>query len=119
MTKAVEIKDIATLDRALEQPDGVPVLLFKHSATCDISAAAWDSFHNFLDDNETPVNVYYVVVQTARAVSNAIEQRFDILHESPQAILLVNGKPVWNASHRRLMAKTFHDALKTHTVQAA
>jgi bacillithiol system protein YtxJ len=119
MTKALELHDIAALDRALEGSAEVPVLLFKHSATCDISAAAWNSFQDFLQENELPLAVYFVVVQTARTVSNTIEQRFDILHESPQAILFVQGKPVWNASHRRLMTKVFHDAVKTHTVQAA
>jgi bacillithiol system protein YtxJ len=117
MTQAHELTTITALDHALEGSEQGLTLLFKHSSTCDLSAAAWDEFHDFLRENASPLSVHFVVVQTARQISMAIEQRLDILHESPQAILLANGKPVWHASHRRLTAKAFRDIVQTHSVR--
>ena len=114
MTQAHELTSIADLDAALAESQVGTALIFKHSATCDISAAAWEEFLDFLRDNNdkpntTPLHSYFLVVQTARPVSNEIESRFGIRHESPQAILLQDGKPVWNDSHRRLTTKKFHE----------
>lgn len=109
MTQIHELTSIAELNTALEATSTGTTLLFKHSATCDISASAWEELLDFLRDNATPLNAYFVVVQTARPVSNEIESRYNIRHESPQAILLKNGEPVWNASHRRITTKALHE----------
>ncbi|MCS6808971.1 MAG: bacillithiol system redox-active protein YtxJ, partial [Bacteroidota bacterium] len=107
MTQAHELTSIADLDKALEESRSGLALFFKHSATCDISAAAWEEFLDFLRDNTMPLHSYFLIVQTARPVSNEIESRFGIRHESPQAILLCNGQPVWHDSHRRLTTEIF------------
>jgi bacillithiol system protein YtxJ len=46
-------------------------------------------------------------------VSDAVSQRFGIRHETPQAILLRNGKVVWNASHFRITASQLNQAVTT------
>jgi bacillithiol system protein YtxJ len=114
MTQAHELTSIADLDKALSESQTGTTLLFKHSATCDISSAAWEEFLDFLRDNKNnpdapPLHSYFLVVQTARPVSDEIETRFGIRHESPQAILLHNGQPVWNDSHRRLTTQKLHE----------
>lgn len=114
MTQAHELISIADLDKALAESQTGTALIFKHSATCDISAAAWEEFLDFLRDNKdnlstSPLHSYFLVVQTARPVSSQIEERFGIRHESPQAILFHNGQPVWNDSHRRLTTQKFHE----------
>lgn len=116
MTQARELTSLAELETALQDAQTGMVLLFKHSATCDISAAAWEEFLDFLRDSKNnpdapPLHSYFLVVQTARAVSNEIETRFGIRHESPQAILLHNGQPVWNDSHRRLTTQKLHEVV--------
>lgn len=122
MTQAHELTTIADLDKALAESQIGTVLLFKHSATCDISAAAWEEFLDFLRDNKEnpsapPLHSYFLVVQTARPVSDAIESRFGIRHESPQAILLHNGQPVWHDSHRRLTTQKLHAVVAEYAVQ--
>jgi len=46
-------------------------------------------------------------------LSESMEERFGIRHESPQAIVVSNGKPVWHASHLRVTAKALEDAIRT------
>jgi bacillithiol system protein YtxJ len=112
MTQIHELTSIQELDTALKAASTGTTLLFKHSSTCDLSAAAWEELLDFLRDNTTPVNAYFVVVQNARPVSNEIESRTGIRHESPQAFLFKNGELVWNASHRRITTKVLHEIVE-------
>ncbi len=113
MTQMQELRQLSDLTSALEAAQTGTTLLFKHSATCDLSAAAWEELLDFLRENTAPVKVYYCVVQDARPLSNEIESRFGIRHESPQAIFLRNGVPYWNASHRRITTKVLHEQAQT------
>ena len=118
MTQAHELLSIADLNAALESAlESDATLFFKHSSTCDISAAAWEEFLDFLRDNSTPVRSYFIVVKISRDVSQEIERRFDIRHESPQAILLHKGVPVWHDSHRRLTTQTFRDVVAKYAAE--
>jgi bacillithiol system protein YtxJ len=92
-----------------------PVLLFKHSVSCGTSAYALDELQELLDRNHTEdVRYAVVVVQSDRATSNAIATRLGVRHETPQALLLRDGRVVWNASHHRLTADTLAKAVATH-----
>jgi bacillithiol system protein YtxJ len=99
----MQLRNIATeaeLDELIEASKTAPVLLFKHSNTCSVSARASGQIDRFLSsEHATPFTAAVVVVQTARSLSDRIEERFGIRHESPQAIVLRDGKPVWSASH--------------------
>lgn len=83
-----------------------PVVIFKHSLTCAISASAYEQMAKF--DGE----VALVEVQVARALSTEIENRLSVTHESPQVIVLRNGQVVWNASHFRITAEAVTDAVR-------
>lgn len=109
-----ELTTVEELDLVLEAPGDRPVVLFKHSRTCGTSAMAYDELLA-LADAAMPATVCLVVVQTSRPVSNAIEARFGIRHESPQAIVVHGGRVVWHASHFRVSA----DAIQRAVDQAA
>ncbi len=87
----------ADLERAVEASHARPVLLFKHSAACPISAAAQASLNRLSE--QTDPDVYRLVVQHARSLSNAIAQRFGVRHESPQLLVLHGGAVHAHASH--------------------
>jgi bacillithiol system protein YtxJ len=101
------------LERALAATDERPLLLFKHSFTCGVSAEALDELVCHL--NEPPLDASYamVTVQTHRDVSNAVAKRLGIRHESPQALLIREGRVVWSASHFRVTAAAVSAALQT------
>lgn len=77
------------------------VLVFKHSLTCPISHAAFREFEQFLASRPANDAVRYelIEIQNARPASNAVAERTGIRHESPQALLLEDGKVRWHASH--------------------
>jgi bacillithiol system protein YtxJ len=94
----VPLENSGGLDQLLQDSHERPVVLFKHSVTCPVSA---DAYHEMA---QYPGRVDLVVVQTARSVSNDIETRLGVRHESPQVILMVRGEPVWRASHWKINA---------------
>jgi bacillithiol system protein YtxJ len=77
------------------------VFFLKHSLTCPISARAYQEVDQFLR-NHPGEKGYFLAVQESRELSNYIAQKFGIKHESPQAFLFVNGRPVWHDSHYQI-----------------
>lgn len=97
MTEQV-LRDMAAFEAALQAPR---VLLFKHSPVCPISGVArseWASFRVAHPD----VPMLFVDVISSRAVARGIADACGVRHESPQAILFEQGKPVWHASHEAI-----------------
>jgi bacillithiol system protein YtxJ len=89
------------LTPALEQPRAV---LYKHSPRCGISHRSLREVERFAE--QVPdVPVYMVDVVSNRDLSDAIAERFEIRHQSPQAIVLENGQPTWHASHFQISAR--------------
>lgn len=87
------LADAKTLDELIARSNNEPVILFKHSTTCPISAAAYREMSKVTDD------VMMLVVQKSRDVSNEIARRTGVRHETPQTLILRNGEVVWSASH--------------------
>ncbi|MDI2587519.1 bacillithiol system redox-active protein YtxJ [Psychrobacillus sp. NEAU-3TGS] len=109
MAKYTEIITVDQWKDVLEQSKEKAVIVFKHSTTCPISAYAYGEFTSF----DSPVETYLVKVIEHRAVSNEIENDLGVRHESPQAFLIVDGRAVWNASHRKITNKELTKATGT------
>ena len=91
-----------------------PVLFFKHSFSCGTSAEALDELMEHLDGSDDRCPVAIVTVQTHRDISNALSSRLGVRHETPQALLVRDGRVVWSASHFRVTAQSVRDAIRTH-----
>jgi len=96
----------ADLDDALSQDVAI---LYKHSTRCGGSRVAFDELERFVKAHpDTPV--YIVDVIRDRPVSNRIADQLGVYHQSPQAIVLHRGEPVWSGSHYRVT----EDAVAAH-----
>ena len=105
-----ELTEIGALDSLLERSREAPVVLFKHSLTCPISAFAYGEMSRLAPDVARATAL--VIVQRARAVSSEISARTGVRHESPQAIILRNGVAVWSASHYDITAEAVEGEVK-------
>src|SRR5438132_816997 len=94
-----ELRDVASLDSFLAQSNGDPVIIFKHSDNCGISGRAYAELMKL----ERPIGL--ITVQSARAVSDEIEKRLGVMHETPQVMIVRNGAVAWTASHGRVKAE--------------
>jgi bacillithiol system protein YtxJ len=106
------VQRLDELERLLSETDQRPLLLFKHSRSCGISADALDELVDHLNGGPAPVQYAIVTVQTHRDISNAVSARLGVRHETPQAILIRGGKAVWSASHFRVNAASIEKALQ-------
>ncbi len=89
----ITIDSLDTLNMLFERSYHRPVVIFKHSNSCGISAHVMEQVSAVDGD----VNV--VVVQTSRDVSKAVETRTGHRHQSPQAFVVRDGKAVYHATH--------------------
>lgn len=108
----VPVHEIDELDRLLSESETRPVMFFKHSHTCGISAEALDELLAHLDqDRAASARYALVTVQTHRDVSNAVARKLGVRHETPQALLVRDGQVVWAASHFRVTAAAMLEAI--------
>ncbi|MBU0436945.1 bacillithiol system redox-active protein YtxJ [Staphylococcus succinus] len=92
---AMKLSSIDQFEQIIEENNYAFVL--KHSETCPISANAFDQFNKFLYERD--MDGYYLVVQQERELSNYIEEKTHVKHESPQAFYFVKGQAIWHANH--------------------
>lgn len=88
-----------------------PVLLFKHSTTCSISAMAINNFEREWTLAPEACTCVYLDLLTYRNLSNQIARITAIEHESPQALLVINGTIKYHASHGRIDADTIMELI--------
>ncbi|MCA1621710.1 MAG: bacillithiol system redox-active protein YtxJ [Acidobacteria bacterium] len=100
------VSDAAALEELFARSHEEPVLLFKHSDACPISARAYGQ----MEQVKTPVSI--VVVQQSRDLSREVAERTGVRHETPQALVLRNGRAVWNASHFDITSDVVEQAVR-------
>ncbi|MBF4515414.1 bacillithiol system redox-active protein YtxJ [Flavobacterium sp. ANB] len=99
-----ELTDVLQLQEIEAISNEKPVVIFKHSTRCSISKMALKQFEREYDLNDT-VDAYFLDLIAHRDISNEIASRFNVYHESPQLILIKNGKAVYDVSHSDIDAK--------------
>ena len=96
------------LDELMLRSNKEPVAVFKHSTACPVSASAYREMKS------TPCEIALIEIQEARDLSREVGVRTGIEHESPQVIILRNGKAVWHASHWKVTAQAVAQAMRDH-----
>lgn len=93
-----EIKTLEQLDDLDRVSDTTSVLIFKHSTRCSISEMAIERLERDWND-KIIIKPYYLDLLAYRTISDAISKRYVIEHQSPQVLLIVKGKCIYNQSH--------------------
>ncbi len=90
------------LDEILALSSQKTVIIFKHSIRCGTSAQIKDALFSDWDIDPADAELYYLDLINHRQVSNEIAARLGILHQSPQVILVKNGKAIYASSHYQI-----------------
>lgn len=104
LTNLIQLDEIAALSAVK------PIVIFKHSTRCSISRMALKQFEKDYDLEENAV-AYFLDLIEYREVSNEIANRFNVYHESPQLILIKDGKATYDASHSDIDATVLKSKL--------
>jgi len=112
MSSVQQLTTLEQWDQALKGTAKKPLLLFKHSTSCSVSAGAHEELMHFVEDDQVN-SVDYAIVHVIedRPVSNAIAEQLGIKHASPQAILVKDGQPAWDTSHWHITYAFLSDKL--------
>lgn len=95
----IPLTSLTQLDEIEKRSLVRPQFIFKHSTTCGISRMVINMFKNSYELNENQADLYYVDLHAFREISNEVGYRFQVLHQSPQLLVIKNGTTVAHASH--------------------
>ncbi len=82
-----------------------PQIIFKHSTRCNVSADAFRLMET------SDLSAWYLDLLAFRAISNQIAEDFEVKHQSPQIIIIKNGKAIYNESHWRIKPEVIKNYL--------
>lgn len=88
------------LEKAIELSYQHKIAIFKHSTSCFISRTILKNFEKEVDGADKKPELYFLDLLAHRPISNKIAEDLGIRHESPQLIVIENGKPINSASHQ-------------------
>jgi bacillithiol system protein YtxJ len=94
-----QLSTIADLEHIEKRSFERPQLIFKHSTSCGISRMVLRVFESAYDLGEEEADVFYLDLLSFRSVSNEVGYKFQVLHQSPQLLVIKDGQTVTHASH--------------------
>ena len=92
------VSDLSQLNEIEALSKGKTQVVFKHSTRCGISSMVLNQFTDAFDVNAN-LDLYYLDLLNFRDVSNEAGYKFQVLHQSPQLLVIKNGVAVAHASH--------------------
>ncbi len=98
-----QLQSMADLDGAQELSFQKPVVLFKDSTTCGISAYAKQKLTGL--EITDRFEFFYLDLLAHRDISNEIAHRFGVIHQSPQIIVLKDSRSVFDTSHHAISSE--------------
>ena len=91
------------LENAVKKAYQQKIAIFKHSTSCFISKTVLKNFEKEIESvEENNTVLYFLDLLAYRNLSNKIAEDFNIRHESPQLLVIENGKVINNASHQNI-----------------
>jgi bacillithiol system protein YtxJ len=94
----INLEDLGQLNEIIIASEEKPVVIFKHSTRCSVSRMALKQFENEFN-LQGKMDAYYLDLIENRAISNEIASKFEVVHQSPQLLVIKNGKCIYNISH--------------------
>lgn len=93
----IPLNSSETLEQLINLSQQKPQVIFKHSTRCSISSMA----KSRLEKSPAPeeASFYYLDLLSYRQLSNSVAELFGVEHESPQILMIKDGKCVYDESH--------------------
>ncbi|MEM8999971.1 MAG: bacillithiol system redox-active protein YtxJ [Bacteroidota bacterium] len=95
----IPLKGLDQLDYIVQRSFAKPQLVFKHSTTCGISRMVLQMFTTSYHISEDTVDLYFLDLHAYREISNEVAVRFQVMHESPQLLVIKKGSVIFHSSH--------------------
>lgn len=99
----INITNTEQLSEINAQSSKEGVLVFKFSPGCAINYVVRKLLEREWAEGEMRMNTYMVDVLSQKALSDKVAADYSTQHESPQVLIIKNGKPVFTASHGKVL----------------
>jgi len=94
-----QVTTLEHVDKLLEKSKDKPVVFFKHSGRCNISAMALNRFEDFAKEVDENAFLFMIDVVNHRPASMHAADVLAITHQSPQVLVIDHGKAIYADSH--------------------
>lgn len=100
----IPLTEVLQLEQIVNASKTKPQIIFKNSTRCGISRMVMNQFIESYNFTEKEMDLYYLDLLSYRDVSNEVGYTFQVMHESPQLLIIKNGVVVKHASHGAINA---------------
>ncbi|TYA78565.1 bacillithiol system redox-active protein YtxJ [Seonamhaeicola marinus] len=100
----IALNTVAQLNDIEEKSKDKTQVIFKHSTRCGISRMVMNQFVDAYNFTEEDFDLYYLDLLNYRDVSNEVGYKFQVMHESPQLLVIKKGETIAHASHGQINA---------------
>ena len=95
----IALNALHQLEAISERSKSKVQVIFKYSTRCGISRMVLNQFERTYDLSSDDLDLYFLDLINYRMVSNEVVQKFQVIHESPQLLIIKNGAVVAHGSH--------------------
>lgn len=95
----IPLTSLEQLEEIKKQSNAETVMIFKHSTRCGISSMVIKRFEQLFDESMKSTKVYYLDLLSYRSISDEVGYSFQVMHQSPQLLIIRNETAVYHASH--------------------
>ncbi len=99
----IALTDVKQLAEIKETSKSKTQIIFKHSTRCGISKMVINQFQSSYVFEDS-VDAYYLDLLNYRPISAEIAAFFQVMHQSPQLLVIKDGVVVHHASHHDIHA---------------
>ena len=107
----VALNEMSQLDEIISLSSSKAVLIFKHSTRCGISSMVLKNFENEYNLPDSEIELYFLDLLSYREISNEITLRFNVLHQSPQVLVIYKEQVIYHDSHNQISVEAIKKAL--------
>ena len=107
------LTEMDQLAKISEESASAPQIIFKHSTRCSISRMALKQFESHYTLKDVDATLYFLDLLEYRQISNAIAGNFNVVHQSPQLLLIHKGECVYTTSHSEIDAEELATKIKS------
>ena len=98
----IPLNDLKQIDYIKQKSSIKTQVIFKHSTRCGISSMVQRQFIEDYNFSEKELDLYYLDILNYRQISDEVGYAFQLIHESPQLLVIKNDELVAHASHGQI-----------------
>jgi bacillithiol system protein YtxJ len=106
----IDLDSSEQLEKLIADSNNQSFVIFKHSTRCSISSMAKNRLERQASQN-IQIPFYFLDLLAYRSISNAIAEKLNVPHESPQLLLIENGQCTFSSSHGAIDMEELKEAV--------